>query len=449
MDKNVAAVEMLPSSSDSRNQMLPSGSDSGNKQFDVGIEKETQVLDKQNVDTLVRKAPLPVASEFQPSSKIRKVSETNEKTTNLEVVSFDLDKSTESYQPNVETTSARLKFDSKVSPAMDRALKIQANLPSKSPSFVKTVILSHVASGFTMHLPTKFSNLHLPKHDEAVVILVDESEQEYKTKYLARRGGISGGWRRFSVDHELKEKDVLVFHLIQGCKFKVYIVRANASTDGAEEMVALSNSVVPAADHYGMDTNDVGSEDFDCIRFCESVVDFKDVKSFESFNIIVEGITIDSEFPQPLRVKYYELCCSQKSYLHDQLIEGLNLQLVIGFISETINIADAIISSKYPTCCKNLKLWDKTLKSFEDLGMRVGFLRARINKLQILSSDSEEALKFKRLEKVKAEEELKALEIKRGSVKEAIVKLDYEIEALEMKGERLEAVFIEEAKAPW
>lgn len=229
-------------------------------------------------------------------------------------------------------------------------------------------------------------------------------------------------------------------------------MRANApiENDGAKEMVALCNDVGAAsADQYGMDTDNCGSEDFEGIRFTQSVVDFKDVKSFENFNIIVDGMIIDCEIPQHLRVKYYELCCSQKSYLHDQLIDGLNLHLVIGCISETINIADAIRSSKSTACCENLKIWDKTLKPFEDLGMRVGFLRARINKLLMLSSDSEEALKFNRLEKLKAEEELKASEIRSSCIREVIEKLDSQFEAMKMKGDRLEALIMEEATAPW
>lgn len=63
------------------------------------------------------------------------------------------------------------------------------------------------------------------------VLLVDENEKEYKTKYLARKSGLSGGWRRFSIDHKLQVKDVLVFHLIQECKFKVTLHNFNATVN--------------------------------------------------------------------------------------------------------------------------------------------------------------------------------------------------------------------------
>lgn len=81
--------------------------------------------------------------------------------------------------------------------------------------------------------------------------------------------------------------------------------------------------------------------------------------------------------------------------------------------------------------------------------MKVGFLCARINKLETLSSGSEEVVKCKRLELVEAEEEMRVLEIKLSNVKDVIKDLDGEIEVLKMKGEKLEVVFREEAKAPW
>ncbi|KAL1801893.1 hypothetical protein ACET3Z_030540 [Daucus carota] len=390
--------------------------------------------------------------------------------------------------PKVETGDSH-EFDGEKSSPMDRALEIQANLASKFPSFVKNMLPSHVAGGFWLGLPKKFSEMHLPKHDKTVV-LVDETELEHETKFLAEKTGLSGGWRGFSIAHKLKEKDVLVFHLIQECKFKVYIVRANALSeiDGAigllnlgacvkkmdseglkitvmapeehfkqyspvhsvqeKDMVALRNNVDAAADNYKMDTDNSGSDDLDCIRFAESVVDFKDVKGFENFSIIVDRLIIDCEIPPDLRVKYYELCCSQKSYLHDELIDGLNLRLVVGVIFEIISIADAIRSSKTRKC-EDLKAWDNSLKAFEILGMKVGFLRARINKLLILSSDLEDALKRKIVEKAKAEEELEVLEIKRSRVKELIENSDYEIEAMKKKSKNLEAAFLEESQAPW
>ncbi|KAK1381327.1 hypothetical protein POM88_028071 [Heracleum sosnowskyi] len=100
-------------------------------------------------------------------------------------------------------------------------LEIQANLASEFPSFLKNMLWSHVAGGFWLGLPKNFTSMHLPKQNETV-ILVDENEIEHETKYLAEKNGLSAGWRGFSIAHKLQEKDVLVFHLIQQCKFKIF-----------------------------------------------------------------------------------------------------------------------------------------------------------------------------------------------------------------------------------
>lgn len=72
----------------------------------------------------------------------------------------------------------------------------------------------------TQGLPVQFSKTNLPKRDETVV-LVDEEEDEFPTKYLAMKTGLSGGWRGFALEHGLVDGDALVFQLIQPTKFKV------------------------------------------------------------------------------------------------------------------------------------------------------------------------------------------------------------------------------------
>lgn len=62
--------------------------------------------------------------------------------------------------------------------------------------------------------------MHLPSQDDTIV-LVDENEQEYSAKYSVRKNRLSGGWRGFSIAHNLLEGDALVFHLIGPCKFRV------------------------------------------------------------------------------------------------------------------------------------------------------------------------------------------------------------------------------------
>lgn len=69
--------------------------------------------------------------------------------------------------------------------------------------------------------------MHLPKHDTPV-ILVDEKGDEYKTKFLVGKSGLSGGWRAYSIAHNLCEGDALVFQFVRPSKAKV-IVSAYAS----------------------------------------------------------------------------------------------------------------------------------------------------------------------------------------------------------------------------
>ncbi|KAL2477240.1 B3 domain-containing protein [Forsythia ovata] len=362
--------------------------------------------------------------------------------------------------------------------AQDRAQEVRANLLAKFPSFVKTMLRSHVTGGFWLSLPKPFCDTHLPKRDETVV-LVDENGEEYGTKYLIDKNGLSAGWRGFSIVHKLLEGDVLVFQLIYPCKFKVYIVRASGLTelDGAIGLLNLDFHVNPidtvkmeetapiietaglidlkasAIDIHqeksGNESDEFGSEIMDGIKLSESSVDFKDVKSFKDFHIHVNGLILDSEIPRHYQTKYYELCCSQKMFLHDHLIEGLNSKLAAGMISETINIADAIRAAKITTTLHHLESWDKTLQAFGDLGMEVGFLRARLYKLVSLSHKSQVIIESKKHERAKAEENIRDLEAKLLEVKGSKKNLEDEIEALKKKDEKLSTTFKEFAAAPW
>lgn len=64
--------------------------------------------------------------------------------------------------------------------------------------------------------------MHLPEND-ATIILEDEAGEEYETNFLVNRSGLSAGWRKFSLDHQLKVGDILVFLLVGPCKFKVAV----------------------------------------------------------------------------------------------------------------------------------------------------------------------------------------------------------------------------------
>ncbi|KAL8209223.1 hypothetical protein R6Q57_008635 [Mikania cordata] len=375
--------------------------------------------------------------------------------------------------------------DSKAkSAAIERANEVQASLPFESPSFVKPMLPSHVTGGFWLGLPKKFCLAHLPKHDETVVLL-NENGREYNTKYLVDKTGLSGGWRGFSIAHKLVEGDALVFHLIDQWKFKVYIIRVNGANeiDGALALLDLvpcdtniyqhqikngskilqkvdnmdidlhkensQENILAASDQSEDDNDYANSPVYEGLRFSQSVLEFNEIKCIDDFSIVVDNLVIDSEIPKHFQIKYYDLCHSQKAYLHENLLKGLNVNLAVGIILETITIADAIRACKTDIARDDLDTWDRTLKGFEEVGMNVSFLRARIHKLVGLLFESNKLLEAKQIEQLKAEDEMIIICKKLNGLKDVIKNLDVEIETLKLKGKNLDLVFCKEANAPW
>ncbi|XP_020219556.1 B3 domain-containing protein At5g42700 isoform X2 [Cajanus cajan] len=114
--------------------------------------------------------------------------------------------------------------------ALEKADKLMSDLESQYPTFIKTMLQSHISGGFWLGLPVHFCKSNLPKGDE-VMTLIDEDGNEYPTIYLARKTGLSGGWKGFAVAHDLADGDALIFQLIKRTAFKVYIIRANSPAE--------------------------------------------------------------------------------------------------------------------------------------------------------------------------------------------------------------------------
>ncbi|KAI4336964.1 hypothetical protein L6164_015429 [Bauhinia variegata] len=114
--------------------------------------------------------------------------------------------------------------------ALEKAEQLQLSLESEFPTFIKSMLQSHVSGGFWLGLPVHFSKKNLPKKDE-VITLIDEDVNEYPTIYLPRKTGLSGGWKGFAVAHNLADGDALVFQLIRRTAFKVYIIRVNSPAE--------------------------------------------------------------------------------------------------------------------------------------------------------------------------------------------------------------------------
>ncbi|KAI6677924.1 hypothetical protein NL676_038720 [Syzygium grande] len=368
---------------------------------------------------------------------------------------------------------------------MERAKEVQSSLSLLFPSFVKRMLPSHVTRVFWMGLPKQFCDSHLPKED-VTIKLEDESGEVYETKYLCAKTGLSGGWRGFSIAHSIMEGDAVVFQLVMPTQFKVYIVRWSnfSEVDGAlglinlgpcsrrvnpehtksseEEdddtyWVPLAKELTPenihedgfeicntdcksVADHPKTDSNDLVSNGLHGIQFSESVIDFKDVTSIENFTIITKGLVIDSELSEHLRAKYYELCRCQKTFLHTSLLEGLNYKLAAGIISET--------GFEDHNFYRGLDVWATTLKAFEDLGMDVGFLRARLGRLISLALTSRKCEEVKG-ERACAAEKRSRLEAELTETKGAISRLHAEIETTGNDSYGLEMAFQQVASAPW
>ncbi|XP_023923470.1 B3 domain-containing protein Os01g0234100 isoform X2 [Quercus suber] len=391
-----------------------------------------------------------------------------------------------------------------LSSALIRGEEVQSNLQHEYPSFVKSLVRSHVASCFWMGLPGKFCKAHLPDKDTAIT-LEDEGGKQYVLKYIAYKTGLSAGWRQFSAAHNLIEGDVLVFQLVEPTKFKVYIIRPNDFTevDGAlgllnldaqtkqnvadkdnVEMgtIASSNTVkkrptilpnyvvkrkkkrsglqrsIPylrqLAEQSENDSEEVGSEVLEGSKLSEPPVQFKDIKSFVRFHILVDGMPIDSELSEDIRRKYFKLCHSQNAFLHDSLVKGINYNLIVGIILETVNIADAIKASKLTTTREEFSSWDQTLKAFEQLGMNVRFLRSRLRRIISLAYESESAKSTRtyleaRNEQSRTEDEIRNIEGKLAELKEACDGFGAYIESLKSKSVLYEHKFQQEVTAPW
>jgi hypothetical protein len=210
----------------------------------------------------------------------------------------------------------------------------------------------------------------------------------------------------------------------------------------------------PPAEQSENDSEEVVSEVLEDFKLPEPAIQFKDIKSFKNFCILVDGICMDSEFSEDIRKRYFKLCYSQKAFLHDNLVNGINFILVVGIISETVNIADAIKASKLTTSRDEFSAWDKTLQAFEHLGMNVRFLRSRLRRVISLAYESESATNTRRYFEARteqgcAEDEIRNIEAKLAELKEACYGFGAYIDNMKSKAESYELKFQVEATAPW
>ncbi|XP_024973592.1 B3 domain-containing protein Os01g0234100-like [Cynara cardunculus var. scolymus] len=375
--------------------------------------------------------------------------------------------------------------------AMIRAEEVQSSLGTEHPSCIKLMVKAHVDIGYWMGFPQLFGKLFLPKTDTTMVI-EDENGDVYHIRYIARKNGLSAGWKKFADWHNLLEGDILVFHLVEPCKFKVYIIRANYlnEVDGALSLLNLeahTETDAPSSttqskrpkslplivvqkkhklstprsqmsnhpiDHSGNDSEEVRSEVLEGSRPSKPDLSFQELKTFEDFRIMVKGTCIDSELPDDVRMNYYKLCNSRKEILHDSLPEGLYYKLVAGMIGETVNIANEIKNLKITTTKEELEVWDNSLKSFNLMGMKVGFLCDRIHMLARIAFESEGRVDIERYTKAKNEQkgfkdEIEKVTERLAELNESHRKMEGIVDGLKQKVGKHEMKFQKEVDAPW
>lgn len=106
--------------------------------------------------------------------------------------------------------------------AIDKAEEIFKGL--RNPAFIKPLLHSHTAGGFWMGLNSSFCKEHLPIEDAK--LMLEANDMEWECVYLAYKGGLSGGWRSFSIDNNLRDQDCCIFELVNPRRFVVHICYA-------------------------------------------------------------------------------------------------------------------------------------------------------------------------------------------------------------------------------
>ncbi|KAK9748623.1 hypothetical protein RND81_02G070100 [Saponaria officinalis] len=110
---------------------------------------------------------------------------------------------------------------------IDEAEKLESKLKEEGfPTLIRPMLPSHTSGGFWLGVPSDFCRSSMPR-DDGVVTLVDEEGEEFPTVYLARKKGLSGGWKGFAQSHELVDGDAVIFQRIKPSVLKVYIIRAS------------------------------------------------------------------------------------------------------------------------------------------------------------------------------------------------------------------------------
>ncbi|KAI3840001.1 hypothetical protein MKX03_020489 [Papaver bracteatum] len=182
-------------------------------------------------------------------------------------------------------------------------------------------------------------------------------------------------------------------------------------------------------------------------RLPEPISGIQEFTNLDSFTIIVNDMLIDPEISEDVRSKYYVLFRSQKAYLHNHLMEGINRKIVTCIITDIVNIADAVRAIKLSTPKDTFEAWEKSLKFYKHIGMDVEFLLSRvgIHLQQALAFDYNGAV----MEENRLKEEITAREAKIVELRNDSMSLERELTTLEGNREKHEAAFQSMVNSPW
>ncbi|KAB2635803.1 B3 domain-containing protein [Pyrus ussuriensis x Pyrus communis] len=216
-----------------------------------------------------------------------------------------------------------------------------------------------------------------------------EGGEKYRVTFLGERRIVSAGWQKFSTA-KLLVGDRLVFHLVRPLKFKVYIMGRHGLPDvdaafsllkmkscaKKEVFETFSKATFKSTNPELVDNQSEGNnEDFGStlaeITFRGPAADFGDVRMIDNFVILVNGVTKYSQLAVQVRTIYYDLCFSEGSFLHENLLKSIDSNLAAEIISETTNIANAIRACKLPPSHADCVMWEKTLHASELLDFYV------------------------------------------------------------------------------
>ncbi|KAH9620071.1 hypothetical protein KSS87_006904 [Heliosperma pusillum] len=245
-------------------------------------------------------------------------------------------------QPKERITFAEQPAEDKLSTPMDQATKVQANHSAAYPSFVKTMLPSHVSGGFWLGLPSKFCDVNLPKQD-CIIVLVDEAGKDFKTNYLAHKSGLSGGWRGFSIHQALQKGDVLVLH-----------------TEDSSPICSSSPS------NSDIDQPEV----LDGIRFSDSDINFKAIKDFNDFNTIVDGLFSYRDHFRDSKHRCAIRACDSFTSIKDLQTWKTTLDFLCNRLNQILHNASELsrlnASNMSETCTVELGSANRRMKGLED-----------------------------------------------------------------------------------